>query len=139
MYLGLEQQNSEDCSQGFQKTSRRNSNVNKKDFGEKIFVAILCMRKPCFYVFKVRISSQKSVQNMSGKQKTEFQPAVPKQLSKWGPDPSVSSLLLPWSPRVLPRCNKIGPQRANIQAPCPPKWQPRGAKRGRRQRAWPFR
>jgi len=53
------------------------------------------------------------------------------------PDPLESILLLPWSPRVLPTVSKWSSRipKCRHQAP---EWQPRKAKRGRRQRAYPL-
>ena len=50
------------------------------------------------------------------------------------PDPLVFFLLIPWSPSVTSRCQN-GQPRCQNGSTKPPKWQPRKAKRGRRQKA----
>ena len=53
------------------------------------------------------------------------------------PDTLESILLLPWSSRVLPMVSKWSSRAPKCRHQAP-EWQPRKAKRGRRQRAYPL-
>ena len=123
------QQKSEKLLPRLPKTMKKRSRNHKNsDFCEKVVFATPLTPKACFKSsrgpdFDAKIRAKSDLKT-STKKNTDFRPqcpkssqnGVPKSPQNPIPDPKVSCLLFPWSPRVLPRCQN-GPQGAKMEAP----------------------